>query len=584
MIITKYLTQKLLEYVSDKYSINDLKCEIIRTRKGFEGLYTIVLFSLIPKIKKSPQEISDEIVDFINTDNLIIESYNVIQGFLNLNFTSKYLINTIENIDIIAESTVSDELKIIEFCSPNTNKPLHLGHIRNILLGDSISKILNSYGYNIHKTQIINDRGIHICKSMIAWMKFGNNGDPVKNKTKGDHYVGEFYVKFNHEYEKQVRELVKNGKDKKYSKENAKILKDAKNLLIKWEKKDDEVTKIWKKMNSWVIRGFNETLKKLDIVFDSEYFESETYLIGKEIIEKGLKSGLFYKKQDNSVWVDLTDEGLDEKILIRSDGTSVYMTQDLGTAYLRYQKNPKLSGMIYTTGNEQDYHFKVLFKILEKLKYNWASKLQHLSYGMVDLPSGKMKSREGTVVDADDLISSMISKAKIISDSMGKINDLDDLEKNRLYKTIALGALKYHILKVDPKKKILFNPDESIDFNGNTGPFIQYTYARIKSILFKNNHTANEFTELKLVKKEKDLIILLCEFRNILNNSVKTLNPSLIANHVYELAKLYNSYYQTHTILGEKKINSLRVFLSKKVAMQIEKSMGLLGISVPDRM
>ena len=552
MIITKYLTQKLLEYVSDKYSINDLKCEIIRTRKGFEGLYTIVLFSLIPKIKKSPQEISDEIVDFINTDNLIIKSYNVIQGFLNLNFTSKYLINTIENIDIIAESTVSDELKIIEFCSPNTNKPLHLGHIRNILLGDSISKILNSYGYNIHKTQIINDRGIHICKSMIAWMKFGNNGDPVKNKTKGDHYVGEFYVKFNHEYEKQVRELVKNGKDKKYSKENAKILKDAKNLLIKWEKKDDEVTKIWKKMNSWVIRGFNETLKKLDIVFDSEYFESETYLIGKEIVEKGLKSGLFYKKQDNSVWVDLTDEGLDEKILIRSDGTSVYMTQDLGTAYLRYQKNPKLSGMIYTTGNEQDYHFKVLFKILEKLKYNWASKLQHLSYGMVDLPSGKMKSREGTVVDADDLISSMISKAKIISDSMGKINDLDDLEKNRLYKTIALGALKYHILKVDPKKKILFNPDESIDF--------------------------------KLVKKEKDLIILLCEFRNILNNSVKTLNPSLIANHVYELAKLYNSYYQTHTILGEKKINSLRVFLSKKVAMQIEKSMGLLGISVPDRM
>ncbi len=584
MIITKYLTQKLLEYVSDKYSINDLKCEIIRTRKGFEGLYTIVLFSLIPKIKKSPQEISDEIVDFINTDNLIIKSYNVIQGFLNLNFTSKYLINTIENIDIIAESTVSDELKIIEFCSPNTNKPLHLGHIRNILLGDSISKILNSYGYNIHKTQIINDRGIHICKSMIAWMKFGNNGDPVKNKTKGDHYVGEFYVKFNHEYEKQVRELVKNGKDKKYSKENAKILKDAKNLLIKWEKKDDEVTKIWKKMNSWVIRGFNETLKKLDIVFDSEYFESETYLIGKEIVEKGLKSGLFYKKQDNSVWVDLTDEGLDEKILIRSDGTSVYMTQDLGTAYLRYQKNPKLSGMIYTTGNEQDYHFKVLFKILEKLKYNWASKLQHLSYGMVDLPSGKMKSREGTVVDADDLISSMISKAKIISDSMGKINDLDDLEKNRLYKTIALGALKYHILKVDPKKKILFNPDESIDFNGNTGPFIQYTYARIKSILFKNNHTANEFTDLKLVKKEKDLIILLCEFRNILNNSVKTLNPSLIANHVYELAKLYNSYYQTHTILGEKKINSLRVFLSKKVAMQIEKSMGLLGISVPDRM
>ena len=584
MIITKYLNQKLREYVSEKYSLNDFNFEIIKTKIEFDGIYTVILFSLIPKIKKSPEEISDEIVDFINTEKIIIRSYNVIQGFLNLNFTSQYLIDTLKNINLIEDSNVNNELKIIEFCSPNTNKPLHLGHIRNILLGDSVSKILDYSGYNVHKTQIINDRGIHICKSMIAWMKFGNNGDPIKNKTKGDHYMGKYYVKFNQEYENQVDELVKNGKDQKYAEENAQILKDAKNLLRKWEKKDNEVIKIWKKMNSWVVKGFNETLEKLDVVFDSEYFESETYLIGKEIVEKGLKSGLFYKKKDNSVWVDLTDEGFDEKILIRSDGTSVYMTQDLGTAYLRYQNNPKLSGMIYTTGNEQDYHFKVLFKILEKLKYNWASKLQHLSYGMVDLPSGKMKSREGTVVDADDLISSMISKAKIISDSLGKINDLDDLEKNRLYKTIALGALKYHILKVDPKKKILFNPDESIDFNGNTGPFIQYTYARIKSILFKNNHTLNEFTELKLVKKEKELIILLCEFRNILNNSVKTLNPSLIANHIYQLVKLYNSYYQTHTILGDKKINSFRVFLSKKVAMQIEKSMGLLGISVPDRM
>ena len=584
MIIINYLNQKLREYVSENFSILDFNIEIVKTKKEFDGLYTIVLFPLIPKIKKSTQEISSEIVDFINNENLIIKSFNVIQGFLNLDFNSKYLIDTLQNINPLDNFESKSELKLIEFCSPNTNKPLHLGHIRNILLGDSVSKIFNSCGYDVHKTQIINDRGIHICKSMIAWMKFSDNTNPSSEKTKGDHYVGKYYIKFNQEYEKQVNDLIKNGNDEKYARENAQILKEAKNLLIKWEKKDAEVIKIWKKMNSWVVEGFNETLEKLDVVFDSEYFESETYLVGKEIVEKGLKSGIFYRKQDNSVWVDLTEEGLDEKILIRSDGTSVYMTQDLGTAYLRYQKNPKLNGMIYTTGNEQDYHFKVLFKVLEKLKYDWAQKLQHLSYGMVDLPSGKMKSREGTVVDADDLISSMINKSKTISESLGKINDLNELEKNKLYKTIALGALKYHILKVDPKKKILFNPDESIDFNGNTGPFIQYTYVRIKSILYKNDNNSIEFNDIKLAKKEKELIIMLCEFKNVLNNSVKTLNPSLIANHIYELVKMYNSYYQTHTILGDKSINSFRVFLSKKVAFQIEKSMALLGVSLPDRM
>ena len=584
MIIINYLNQKLREYVSENFSILNFDIEIIKTKKEFDGLYTIVLFPLIPKIKKSKQEISSEIVDFINKENPIIKSFNVIQGFLNLDFNSKYLIDTLQSINSLDGFESKSELKLIEFCSPNTNKPLHLGHIRNILLGDSVSKIFDYCGYEVHKTQIINDRGIHICKSMIAWMKFGNNSNPTSKKIKGDHYVGKYYVKFNQEYEKQVDELIKNGNDEKYARENAQILKEAKNLLIKWEEKDDEVLKIWKKMNSWVVEGFNETLEKLDVAFDSEYYESETYLVGKEIVEKGLKSGIFYRKQDNSVWVDLTEEGLDEKILIRSDGTSVYMTQDLGTAYIRYQKNPKLNGMIYTTGNEQDYHFKVLFKVLEKLKYDWSQKLQHLSYGMVDLPSGKMKSREGTVVDADDLISSMINKSKTISESLGKINDLDELEKNKLYKTIALGALKYHILKVDPKKKILFNPDESIDFNGNTGPFIQYAYVRIKSILYKNNNISMEFNDIKLVKKEKELIIMLCEFKNILNNSIKTLNPSIIANHVYELVKLYNSYYQTYTILGDKSVNSFRVFLSQKVASQIKKSMNLLGISVPDRM
>lgn len=584
MIIINYLNQKLREYVSENFSILNFDIEIIKTKKEFDGLYTIVLFPLIPKIKKSTQEISSEIVDFINKENPIIKSFNVIQGFLNLDFNSKYLIDTLQSINSLDDFDSKSELKLIEFCSPNTNKPLHLGHIRNILLGDSVSKIFDYCGYEVHKTQIINDRGIHICKSMIAWMKFGNNSNPTSKKIKGDHYVGKYYVKFNQEYEKQVDELIKNGNDEKYARENAQILKEAKNLLIKWEEKDDEVLKIWKKMNSWVVEGFNETLEKLDVAFDSEYYESETYLVGKEIVEKGLKSGIFYRKQDNSVWVDLTEEGLDEKILIRSDGTSVYMTQDLGTAYIRYQKNPKLNGMIYTTGNEQDYHFKVLFKVLEKLKYDWSQKLQHLSYGMVDLPSGKMKSREGTVVDADDLISSMINKSKTISESLGKINDLDELEKNKLYKTIALGALKYHILKVDPKKKILFNPDESIDFNGNTGPFIQYAYVRIKSILHKNNNISMEFNDIKLVKKEKELIIMLCEFKNILNNSIKTLNPSIIANHVYELVKLYNSYYQTYTILGDKSVNSFRVFLSEKVASQIKKSMTLLGVSVPDRM
>jgi len=584
MIINNYLNQKLREYVSENFSILNFDIEIIKTKKEFDGLYTIVLFPLIPKIKKSIQEISSEIVDFINKENPIIKSFNVIQGFLNLDFSSKYLIDTLQSINSLDDFESKSELKLIEFCSPNTNKPLHLGHIRNILLGDSVSKIFDYCGYEVHKTQIINDRGIHICKSMIAWMKFGNNSNPTSEKIKGDHYVGRYYVKFNQEYEKQVDELIKNGNDEKYARENAQILKEAKNLLIKWEEKDDEVLKIWKKMNSWVVEGFNETLEKLDVVFDSEYYESETYLVGKEIVEKGLKSGIFYRKQDNSVWVDLTEEGLDEKILIRSDGTSVYMTQDLGTAYIRYQKNPKLNGMIYTTGNEQDYHFKVLFKVLEKLKYDWSQKLQHLSYGMVDLPSGKMKSREGTVVDADDLISSMINKSKTISESLGKINDLDELEKNKLYKTIALGALKYHILKVDPKKKILFNPDESIDFNGNTGPFIQYAYVRIKSILHKNNNISMEFNDIKLVKKEKELIIMLCEFKNILNNSTKTLNPSIIANHVYELVKLYNSYYQTYTILGNKSVNSFRVFLSEKVASQIKKFMTLLGVSVPDRM
>ena len=418
---------------------------------------------------------------------------------------------------------------------------------------------------------------------MVAWIKFGNNSNPKSENMKGDVFVGNYYVKYNNEYDKQVKKLVSSGKTEKYAKENAKILLDAKDLLRKWENGDKEVIKNWNKLNSWVYEGFSKTYDDLNIEFDSEYYESNTYLKGKDIVTEGLKKNIFFKKDDNSVWIDLTNDGLDEKILLRSDGTSVYMTQDLGTAYLRYKDHPKMNGMIYTTGNEQDYHFKVLFQILEKLGYPWAKKLNHLSYGMVDLPSGKMKSREGRVVDADELINEMYHKAKTISESLGKVNDLSDLDKSILFKDIALGALKYHILKVDPKKRILFDPNESIDFNGNTGPFIQYTYARIQSLL-KNNTNKGGFDNVSISNKERNIIIHLNDFDNVLLNSYNNLNPSLIANYVYDLVKLYNSFYQSSTVLGNNKINSFRLFLSKKVGDYIKKSMYLLGIKLPKRM
>ena len=472
---------------------------------------------------------------------------------------------------------------MIEFSSPNTNKPLHLGHVRNILLGDSISRIFNEVGNYVHKTQIINDRGIHICKSMVAWLQFGKDTSPKSLNLKGDVFVGNFYVKYNEEFEKQVNELISNGMSEYEAKNNAPIYKDAKELLIKWENGDKEVINLWKKMNSWVYEGFSVTYENLNVSFDSEYFESNTYLKGKEIVLKGLSDKIFQQKDDNSVWVNLEPYGLDEKILLRSDGTSVYITQDIGTAFLRYKDHPKMDGMIYTTGNEQDYHFKVLFKILSLLGYRWADKLNHLSYGMVDLPTGKMKSREGSVVDADELIESMNKKAKTISESLGKINDLSALDQNKLYRQVSLAALKYHILKVDPKKSILFDPNESIDFNGNTGPFIQYTYARIKSLSRKNKNKMS-FTKVNLSDKEKDLIIQLNDLPNVILNAYKNLNPGLIANYCYELVKLYNSFYQSSTILGNEQINSFRIMLSNKVGSSIKKSMSLLGIEVPDRM
>ena len=585
MIIENLLKKKIGEYLLKKYSVLDNKIEIIKTRKEFSGDYTVVLFPILPLLKIKPNDIGEEIGKYLIDNENFIEDFNIIQGFLNLSIADFFLVDLLKGLDENLEFNYDliNEYFLIEFSSPNTNKPLHLGHVRNILLGDSISRIFNEVGNFVHKTQIINDRGIHICKSMVAWLQFGKDTSPKSLNIKGDVFVGNFYVKYNEEFEKQVNELVSNGISENEAKNNAPIYKDAKELLIKWENGDKEVINLWKKMNSWVYEGFSVTYENLNVSFDSEYFESNTYLKGKEIVLKGLNDKIFYQKDDNSVWVNLETYGLDEKILLRSDGTSVYITQDIGTAFLRYKDHPKMNGMIYTTGNEQDYHFKVLFKILSLLGYRWADKLNHLSYGMVDLPTGKMKSRKGLVVDADELIESMNKKAKSISESLGKINDLTDSDQNKLYKQVSLAALKYHILKVDPKKSILFDPNESIDFNGNTGPFIQYTYARIKSLSRKNKNKIN-FTKVDLSDKEKDLIIQLNDLPNVILNAYKNLNPGLIANYCYELVKLYNSFYQSSTILGNEEINSFRVMLSNKVGSSIKKSMSLLGIEVPERM
>jgi len=581
MKIENILRKNIEEYLLDQYSISSLNFDISRTKKDFVGHLTVVLFPLIPIIKKSPNDIAFEIVNYVNSKSEIIQDFNVIQGFLNISFKDSFLIKVFDSKK--HEEKRKKELFLIEFSSPNTNKPLHLGHIRNILLGDSVSRIFQHNSINVHKTQIINDRGIHICKSMVAWMKFGSDSTPESEGLKGDHFVGKYYVKYNEEFEHQVKQLVLKGFSEDEAKKNAQIFIEAQEMLLKWEANDKDVINLWKKMNSWVYEGFDQTYKKLNVDFDSMYYESNTYLTGKDIVLEGLSEDIFFKKEDGSIWVDLTSQGLDEKLLLRSDGTSVYITQDIGTAYLRYKDHPAMKGMIYTTGNEQDYHFDVLFKVIGLIGYPWSSKLKHLSYGMVDLPTGKMKSREGTVVDADDLIDQMVEKAKSISESLGKTNDYSDAKKNDLYKTIALGALKYHILKVDPKKRILFDPNESIDFNGNTGPFIQYTYARIKSLEKKNTNN-QDFSNVNITDKEREIILLLSEFDSIANSSYENLNPALIANYTYELVKSFNSFYQSSTIIGNKPINSFRIQLSSKVGEQIKISMNLLGIDLPERM
>ena len=589
-VVQKILDSIVKEGIKSIYKIDLEKVEFQETRKDFEGDITIVVFPLLKQIKGNPVEIANQIGSYVKEHADIVTGFNVVKGFLNLVIADSYYVDYFNEIsDFIDFGKVKEKsgAMMVEYSSPNTNKPLHLGHIRNNLLGYAVAEILAASGKKVYKTQIINDRGIHICKSMSAWLKFGEGKTPESTGLKGDKLVGNYYVKFDQEYKKEIGILVAEGKSEEEAKKQAPILLEAQEMLRKWEAGDQETVTLWKKMNEWVYKGFDQSYKELGVDFDTNYFESNTYLLGKEVVADGLKKGVFYKKEDGSVWIDLTDEGLDEKIVLRADGTAVYMTQDIGTAIQRIKDFPDIEGLVYTVGNEQDYHFKVLFLILKKMGFDWAQNLHHLSYGMVDLPEGKMKSREGTVVDADDLMSEMTRTAGEISEELGKLEGYSELEKKTLYKTIGLGALKYYILKVDPKKRILFDPKESIDFNGNTGPFIQYTYARIQSILRKADFENKEIIGVgTLHPKEKELLKLLQTYPVIIQNAAENLSPALIANFTYELVKSYNSFYQSVPIFGAAKEADkvLRVQLSYAVSCVIKSSFKLLGIEVPERM
>ncbi len=565
--------------------------EFQATRKEFEGDITVVVFPMLRYKKGNPVQIGNDLGNYIVENVQEVTRFNVVKGFLNLVIDdSLYLksFDTIYNNATFGFVTPSENNAVlVEYSSPNTNKPLHLGHVRNNLLGYSVAEILKASGKKVYKTQIINDRGIHICKSMLAWQKFGNGETPTSTGLKGDKLVGNYYVKFDQEYKKEITNLIASGVSEEDAKKQAPLLLEAQEMLQKWEAGDEEIVALWKTMNAWVYAGFDTTYKNLGVDFDSYYYESKTYLLGKDNIEEGLKNGVFYKKQDGSVWIDLTEDGLDEKIVLRSDGTAVYMTQDIGTAVQRSKDYPDVNGMVYTVGNEQEYHFKVLFLILQKLGYSWADQLYHLSYGMVDLPSGKMKSREGTVVDADELMVEMTDTARSLSQELGKLEGYSEEEKEALYNTIGLGALKYYILKVDPRKRILFDPKESVDFQGNTGPFIQYTYARIQSILRKATFDfSKKTTDLELHPKEKELIKIIENYPEIIQQAAANHSPAIIANYTYDLVKEFNSFYQNVSILGEenqdKKI--IRVQLSKKVSDIIKSAFTLLGINVPERM
>ncbi|CAL67752.1 arginyl-tRNA synthetase [Christiangramia forsetii KT0803] len=592
MNIEQILASKVNEAVKKHYEVEPENIEFQPTRKDFEGDITLVVFPMLKQLRTSPAQLAEKIGKYLEDEVEEVASFNVIQGFLNIVISDQYYINFFNDVKdredfgiLLPQSDASGIM--VEYSSPNTNKPLHLGHIRNNLLGYSVSEILKAAGNEVYKVQVINDRGIHICKSMVAWQKFGNEETPQSTGLKGDKLVGNYYVKFDQEYKKEIAQLKEEGKSEEEAKAQAPIFVEAQEMLRKWEANDLEVVKLWSTMNQWVYDGFEKTYDALGVDFDKNYYESETYILGKDNIQKGLEDGVFYKKDDGSVWIDLSDEGLDEKIVLRSDGTAVYMTQDIGTAIQRFA-DFDINQMVYTVGNEQEYHFKVLFLILKKLGYDWADALYHLSYGMVDLPSGKMKSREGTVVDADDLIREMAETAKNISEELGKLDGYSETEKEELYRIIGLGALKYYILKVDPKKRILFNPEESVDFQGNTGPFIQYTYARIQSILRKAEFdTSAELSkEFSFHEKEKELIKQVQLFPETIALAAENHSPALIANYTYELVKSFNSFYQNVQILGidDEAEKVFRVQLSGLVANVIKSGFKLLGIEVPERM
>lgn len=592
MSLQKDLTQKVIEAVRTLYQVELPTVEFQPTRKDFEGDITLVVFPMMRFIKGNPAQIATQIGDHLQREVEQVAKYNVVQGFLNLVIQDGHYLAFFNEIrDVGDYGFVKDRSQgaiLVEYSSPNTNKPLHLGHIRNNLLGYSVAEILKASGKKVYKTQIINDRGIHICKSMLAWEKFGQGETPESSGMKGDHLVGKYYVAFDRAYKEEIEGLVAGGMDREEAATKAPILLEAQEMLRQWEAGDPGVTALWKRMNAWVYAGFEVTYANLGVDFDSLYYESDTYLLGREVVGQGLEQGVFYQKEDGSVWIDLREEGLDEKIVLRSDGTAVYMTQDIGTALQRVKDLPDIGGMVYTVGNEQDYHFKVLFLILRKLGYAWAEQLHHLSYGMVDLPSGKMKSREGTVVDADDLISQMEGTAATLSQELGKLEGYSDGDKKELYRTIGLGALKYYILKVDPKKRILFDPEESVDFQGNTGPFIQYTHARIQSILRKAGEMPSTGVDpaMELHPKEKELLKQLQLFPETVLLAAENYSPALIANYSFDLVKEFNSFYQQLSILGETDIQkrNFRVQLSKKVGEVIKSAFGLLGIEVPDRM
>lgn len=592
MTLQQMLKPAIEKAIHVLFDITIDKIEFQTTRREFEGDITMVIFPLLKVVKSSPVELGTKIGNYLVENVAEVSRFNVVSGFLNIVISDVYYLDFFR---IIKDDTAfgfvapnqDDKAVMVEYSSPNTNKPLHLGHVRNNLLGYSVAEIIKASGKKVYKTQIINDRGIHICKSMLAWQKFGKEQTPESAGLKGDKLVGNYYVVFDKVYKEEIAQLMSAGKTEEEAKKQAPIILEAQEMLLKWEGGDESVLALWKTMNQWVYDGFATTYKNLGVDFDAFYYESNTYLLGKDVVQIGLDKGVFEKDPDGSVWIDLTDEGLDRKIVLRSDGTAVYMTQDIGTAIQRVKDYPDVGGMVYTVGNEQDYHFKVLFLILKKLGFDWSKNLFHLSYGMVDLPSGKMKSREGTVVDADDLMQEMTDTAQKIAEDLGKLDSYSPEEKAKLYRTIGLGALKYYILKVDPKKRILFNPEESVDFAGNTGPFIQYTYARIQSIIRKANFDYSNTADVKaLHEKEKELVKQLELFPEVIQNAAQHYSPALLANFTYDLVREYNSFYQALPILGEenseKKI--FRVQLSKKVADTIASSFRLLGISVPERM